>query len=63
MLVILITSKDIFAANGREKFIIELKFTEKCPLKLLLNFQLNIYSDCTFKKIQIKEFLFYAIFE
>ena len=33
-----ITSSDIFAGNGRKMLMVELKFIEKCFLKVLLNF-------------------------
>ena len=32
------TSNDIIAGNDRERFVIELKFIEKCSFKVLVNF-------------------------
>ena len=46
-------SNDFIAGNGRERFLIELKFIEK--LFCFFNFSL-VYSDCTIKQIQIKDF-------
>ena len=42
-----LTSNEIIAGNGRERFIIELKCNEKCFFKVLLYFWLILYSDCT----------------
>ena len=52
------TSNAIIEGNGRERSRTELKCMRKCCcfFKVLLNFVLILYSNCTIKQIQMKDF-------